>query len=147
MFKYKINRPPHTPLPYGKIVAIKEDEALSGMINGKDASDIEERFYRALSKDKRVTGMEFRFPVISPRSMPGQLEIDFVVQSAGLVYSFQIDGAFAHKGVGKKQDDARKDVLSNAFMRKYNSFPIKRIPGEMLSTQEQANQTVKELIR
>jgi hypothetical protein len=147
MFRYKISKPPAKPVPLGKPVAIKNDETLSGQINGQKASDIEERFARALSKDKRVDGVQFRFPVISPRSMPGMLEIDFVVTSAGLVYAFQVDGEISHKGIGKKMDDARKDVLINTFMRKYNAFPVKRISGDLLSTQEQADQIIRELIR
>jgi hypothetical protein len=147
MFKYKTSRPPVKPVAFGKAMAIKEDESLSGYINGQKASDIEERFYRALSKDKRVDSAQFKYPVISPRNMPGMLEIDFVVTSAGLVYAFQVDGGIAHKGIGKKMDDSRKDVLVNSYMRKYNSFPVKRISGDLLSTQEQANQIVKELIR
>lgn len=149
MFKYKVRKPPSQPLPLGKVNTIPaNNEVLSGYVQGAKASDIEERFARGLSVDKRVDGYQFRFPVISPRNHPGQLEIDFVVQSAGLIYCFQVDGAYAHKGIGKQQDDLRKDVLSNEFMRKkYNAMPIRRIPWSKLTTQEQANFTVRELIR
>lgn len=149
MFKYKVSKPPSKPLPLGKIIKLPtNEEVLSGYVQGAKASDIEERFARALSVDKRVDAYQFRFPVVSPRNMLGQLEIDFVVQSAGYIYSFQVDGQYAHKGIGKQQDDLRKDVISNAYMKKkYNSFPIKRIPWYQLSTQEQANKLIRELIR
>lgn len=148
MFQYKVRKPPSRDLPLGKINTPPDTgELLSGYIQGAKASDIEERFARALSTSKRVDGFKFRFPVISPRNMPGQLEIDFVVQSAGLIYCFQVDGEIAHKGIGKQQDDRRKDVLVNSFMKQYNAFPVKRIPWYRLSTQEQANLLIRELIR
>ena len=149
MFKYKVSKPPSKPLPLWSINKIPDNqEQLSGFIQGAKASDIEERFARALSKDKRVDGYKFRFPVISPRSHPGQLEIDFVVQSAGLIYSFQVDGQYSHAGIGKKQDDHRKDVLVDAYMiKKFNAFPVKRIPWTRLQTQEQADILIRELIR
>ena len=148
MFKYKLSRPPHKPLPYGEPLGKQQqDEVLSGMVQGAKSSDIEERFARALTKEKTIDGYSFRYPVISPRHMPGQLEIDFVVQSGGYIYPFQIDGEIAHKGVGKRQDDARKDILVNQYMKKFSAFPVKRIEGELLSTQEQADRVVRELIR
>ena len=149
MFKYKISKPPSQPLPLGKMIKLPvNEEVLSGYVQGMKSSDIEERFARALSTDKRVDAYQFRFPVISPRNMLGQLEIDFVVQSAGYVYAFQVDGDYAHKGIGKRQDDLRKDTLSNAYIRqKYNAFPIKRIPWTQLGTQDQANKLIRELIR
>lgn len=146
-FRYKVKRPPAKDLPVGAIQRANDGEMLSGYVMGYKASDIEERFARALKNSKRVDGMQFRFPIISPKNMVGQLEIDFVVQSGGLVYSFQVDGEYAHKGIGKKQDDARKDVLANHYMRKYNSFPVKRIPGDKLRSQPEADFVVRELIR
>jgi len=146
-FKYKLNRPPHQPLPFGKPMGKKADELLSGMVMGKKASDIEERFARALVNSKRIDGYNFREAVISPRNMPGQLEVDFVVQSGPTVYAFQIDGEIAHKGIGKKQDDMRKDVMVDLFMKKYNALPVKRINGIFLSDQESADRLVREIIR
>lgn len=147
MFKYKIKRPPAKDLPFGQIRKIKELEYLSGFIFGQKASDIEERFARALNREKRVKEFRFREPIINSRNLPGQLEVDFIATAGASVYVFQVDGEMAHKGYGKKQDDARKDVLVNEFMKRYNAFPVKRIPGEALATQEQADQTVRELIR
>lgn len=147
MFQYKITRPPSKDLPFGQIQKVKKAEYLSGYVFGMKASDIEERFAKALSKEKRVTEFQFRVPVINQRNLPGQLEVDFIATSGASVYVFQVDGEMAHKGYGKKQDDMRKDVLVNQHMKRYNAFPVKRIDGNSLSTQEQADQTVRELIR
>ncbi len=145
-FRYKVRRTPYKPLPFGAINRENNTEILTGVINGAAASDIEERFSRALGRDGRVTGYNFREPVISPRNLPGQLEIDFVVTVGPLVYPFQIDGEYAHKGIGKKMDDARKDELVNEYMKQYAAQPVKRIDGQKLQSQEDADRLVKELL-
>ena len=147
MFQYKIDKPNRIDLPFGKIQKQNAGETLYGFIDNKQASDIEERFYRGLVNTKRTDQILFLYPIISPRSMPGMLEVDFLVSSGAYLYVFQVDGEIAHKGVSKQQDDARKDVIVNEFFKKYNAFPVKRIPGIFLNNQEQANQTVRELIR
>ena len=145
-FKYKIRRIPRKPLPAGNIQQEGPEEILSGYIRGAEASDIEERFARALEAVRHVDNYEFRMPVISGRGLPGQLEIDFVVTLGALVYPFQIDGEYAHKGISKRMDDNRKDVLVNQYMQRYGAKPVMRIDGEKLQTQEMADQLVKELI-
>ena len=146
-FRYKVRRIARKPLPVGTIKHENIDEMLSGYVAGAEASDIEERFSRALSKSERVSGYLFRDPVISPRYLPGQLEVDFVVEADGVVYPFQIDGEFAHKNTSKKMDDARKDGLVNEYLKyKYNAMPVKRIPGYELQTQDDANKLVRELL-
>lgn len=145
-FKYKTRKPAREPEPFGHAMRINDGEELSGFIGYDAASDIEERFYKALSKNEMIQGIEFRVPVISARNLPGQLEVDFVVQVGPQIYVFQVDGEYAHKGESKKADDARKDALVNEYYRQYGAQPVKRINGELLQSQEMANKIVKELI-
>ena len=146
-FKYTVRRIPRKPLPFGQIQVQRTDEGLTGYVDGAAASDIEERFSRSLRGNSEVTGYKFREPVISPRNLPGQLEVDYVVEVNGTVYAFQLDGDFAHKGIGKKMDDARKDELVNAYLKqKYNAMPVKRIPGDQLQTQDDTDRMLKELL-
>lgn len=145
-FRYSVRNKPRKPEPFGQITRDIPGENLSGYINGDKASDIEERFYRALSKDDRVQSVEFRMPVISARNLPGQLEIDFVVTVGPTIIPIQIDGEYAHKGESKKADDARKDALVNEFLRPYGAWPVKRIDGELLKDQDMADKIVRELI-
>lgn len=146
-FKYKVRRKARKPAPFGEQVRAKQDEMLSGYIYGDAASDIEERFARALQKDTRVSGFSFREAVITARNLPGQLEVDFVVSVGPMVYPFQIDGEYAHKGIAKKQDDARKDSLVNEYMMKqYGAQPVIRIDGERLSSQDDADKLVRSLL-
>lgn len=145
-FKYKIPRKDNNHLPFGKPQQQRGDEFLTGVVNGQKASDIEERFARALNRVKK--GFVFRMPIISPRNMLGQLELDFLVIDEPHYYPVQIDGAYAHKAESKQQEDQKKDILIQAFLKKeYNAMPIKRIKGIDLETQEEANLQVQELLR
>lgn len=145
-FKYKIRRIPRKPLAFGKITRANDDEILSGFIYGAEASDIEERFARALNKDTRVAGYSFREPVITARNLPGQLEVDFVVQVGPEIQPYQIDGEYAHKGLSKKQDDARKDAMVNAYYEQYGAKLVRRIDGELLRNQDEADKLVRSLL-
>lgn len=145
-FKYKIPRDNFRPAPFGDIKHEKDDEQLTGAIGGNEASDIEERFARALYKDARVSGFSFREPVISARNLPGQLEVDFLVQSGPELYPIQVDGEYAHKGISKAQDDARKDALVNEYYKQYGAHLVKRIDGELLQNQEDADRLVRSLL-
>jgi hypothetical protein len=146
VFKYKIKRTNHAPVPKGKKTEVSDAEILSGEINGQAASDIEERFYRALRKDPRIDATEFRVPVLHGKGRPGQLEVDFMVYSASEVYAFQVDGEYAHKTATQKQEDAIKDALIDEYLSKNGAKPIVRIDGSKLETQEETDKIVKDLI-
>jgi hypothetical protein len=146
VFKYKIPRKARSDAPAFNAQLQKADEGLTGMVQGSPASDLEERFARALAKDNRVMGYTFREPVISARNLPGQLEVDFVIQSGPLIIPVQIDGEFAHKGQSKKQEDALKDAMVNDYYRQYGASLVKRIDGDLLSDQNAANKLVRELL-
>lgn len=145
-FKYKIPRGSHRPAPAYNAQTPSKDEQLSGIVLGLAASDIEERFARALDRDNRVTGYSFRVPVITGRNLPGQLEVDYVIQTGPVLYLVQIDGEFSHKGQSKRQEDAIKDAIINEFYAKYGASPVQRIDGQLLSTQQEANNLVKDML-
>lgn len=145
-FKYKISRGNNKPAAFGKIKRETADEELTGLIGRDAASDIEERFARALYKDARVSGFSFREPVITARNLPGQLEVDFVVQSGPEIYPIQVDGEYAHKGASKKADDARKDNMVNEYYKQYGARLVQRIDGEKLQNQEDADRLVRSLL-
>jgi hypothetical protein len=146
VFKYKIPRKKRQPAPAYNAQQDIQDEGLTGMVNGEPASDLEERFARALDKDTRVNGYSFREAVISARNLPGQLEVDFVVQVGPMVYPIQVDGEFAHKGTSKKQSDRIKDMEVDEYYKQYGAQPVQRINGDLLSDQDSANKVVRELL-
>ena len=146
VFKYKIPRKVHTPAPAFNVQLQADDEGLTGQIQGYPASDIEERFARALDRDERVSSYTFREAVIAGRNLPGQLEVDFMIQTGAIVKPVQVDGEFAHKGLSKKEEDAMKDELINKFLSKYGAARVQRIDGEKLSDQRKANDLVRDLL-
>jgi hypothetical protein len=146
VFKYKIPRKARLEEPAYNAQTEAHDEGLTGQVQGIAASDIEERFARALSKDSRVTSYLFREPVISRRNLPGQLEVDFVVLAGPLVIPIQIDGEYAHKGAAKKQEDALKDAMVNDFYKQYGANLVVRINGDLLFDQSNTNKIVRDLL-
>ena len=145
MFKYKIPRQRIEPERLGKPNKQGDGEYLSGYVNGLKASDIEERF--AIALRKKGKDFAFRVPVISPRHMLGQLELDFLIMDVPFYYPVQIDGSYAHKNESKQQEDMKKDILVEAYLKKqFNVMPIKRIKGIELETQEQANLKVEDML-
>lgn len=146
--KYKINKVPVREMPFGEPNIVKNDESLTGWVNGKKASDIEERFARALSSNERVDGFVFIFPVVSPQNMVGQLELDFLIQAGAFYYPVQIDGTYAHKNASKQSEDMVKDrIIWEHLKASYSVMPVVRIKGIALETQEEANLQVEMLIR
>ncbi len=83
-------------------------EILSGNVQGMKASAAEERAVRAISKNKKVDGYEFRRALLAPRNTPGFKELDLLVSSKGINYAFEIDSPFTHR------NKERSDVLHDA---------------------------------
>ena len=139
-FRYKLRpRPPKQPL--NRLAGTSNDERLTGFVKGKEASDLEERFARALDAE----GKEYQFEVevTPPTSIPGQEnQIDFLVEE---IYPVEIDGGIAHKGAAQKANDLLRDAILNDYLSGFGWFPIERIPGHKLETQEATATIVKEL--
>ena len=141
---YRFPKPPRIDdFPMNRIQKLSDDvEELSGEVDGVPASDIEERFARALIK--AGLPFEFRKPVLAPRNMPGSYEIDFLVYKDGLEYPVQIDGEYAHKSAEQRAKDQLKDmVLNNAKRGEFE--PVTRVEYTKLDTQEVADNTVEEM--
>jgi len=127
-----------------RITTPKQDEGLTGYIGDWEASDIEERFGRALAK----AGLSFSFRehFFGPsRTTPGAVEVDFLVQIGGEVYPIFIDGEFAHKTQAQRDNDKIKDARFDDYARRFGAYPSQRIAGDVLETQEQADMLVKEM--
>jgi len=138
-YRYKLApRPPVQPL--NRLAGTSEDERLTGFVHGKEASDLEERFARAL--DGAGKSFSFEVEIQGPTTIPGQEnQIDFVVDD---IYPFEVDGSFTHKTAEQKAHDALRDAFLNDYLKQYGWHPIDRISGDKLETQEQADQIVRE---
>jgi len=141
-FQYKKPRRPPRPEP----ISIQRDTALeqfTGEIQGMPASDIEERFARALAKNGRVRGYQFRAAYVAGRNMPGEVEVDFVVDTGAITPVF-VDGEFAHKSGAQREEDRVKTAILDDLL--YGAAqPAVRISFEQLESQEEADRTVTEL--
>lgn len=142
-YKYKIPRPSTTIRRLDRVRAPVEGEDFVGELQGMPSSDIEERFARAL--DKRQKAYDFRTAYVAGRNLPGEIELDFAVYEGSLMYPIQIDGAFAHKSASQKSEDSAKDAILDDKLRGTGAFPVRRIPGDQLDTQEMTDAIVKEL--
>lgn len=145
-FKYRPpfrGRQPYQPV--NRAVAEPADEELTGLITdasgrAQQASDIEERFARALDKNNRVRSYIFRRTFIAPMNIAGSVEVDFLVE-AGDTTPVQIDGDFAHKTAEAKAHDAVQDARLDEHLRATGeaSRPTVRVPGSDLENQDEAD--------
>jgi len=141
-FQYKVRKNLPDPGKVDRVQPDKLQETFTGELQGMKASDIEERFARALNK--RNIGYEFRVAYIAGRNLPGEVELDFAVSQGSQIFPVQIDGEFAHKSASQKSEDAMKDAILNQRLEGM-ARPVIRIPGAELETQEMTDRKVKEL--
>ncbi len=142
---YKFKKPRAVKLlPLNRLKGTSADEVLGGVVQGQAASDLEERFAKALDNlGDAIQGYEFRVPYIQGRNMPGEIEVDYVVYTP-FPQPIQIDGAFAHKSAEQRADDLYSDAVLNDHLRGV-AMPVIRIKDNELQTQEDANQRAREI--
>jgi hypothetical protein len=141
-YRYKRPRPKRPDAP--SFPNLKEDEGLTGMVMGKDASDLEERFARALNTYS--LDFAFQFFVETAHSLPYQeKQVDFVVYS-GQPEPWEVDGEFTHKSAEQREYDRARDALVDESLKDRGFAPVQRITEEYLVNQEAANLFVAEHI-
>ena len=145
-FRYRVKKKRAVKEPkatYPQPVA--EVEVLTGKVQNKDATDIEERMARAL--DKQGIAYEFQTSFIAQMSLPGEIRLDFLVFHDGLYYPIQADGEYAHKSATQKARDRDRDAVLNK--RLYGlAQPVTRVPSDEypfdLQDQDNADSFVRE---
>jgi len=121
----------------------KEDEGLTGFVHGVEASDLEERYARALEGFGKE--FQFQYEVYTAYTLPGeQKKVDFLVND-GQYYPEEVDAAFTHKTAEQQSYDRIRDAVIDEHLSKYGFQPIKRVDGDRLQTQEATNTVVSEL--
>jgi len=144
VYRYPIPRPKRPPVSRGARPPLKEQELLTKSVQGEPASDLEERYARALAKNKRVMWYTFRVPLMAPAGFPGSIDLDFMVFT-GSYYPKQIDGQFAHKSAAQRARDAENDAtLDDYLYRNMGAHPVERIPFYKLESQESADRLIME---
>lgn len=147
-FQFKLSRPRRLE-KVGRTDRLRPegagDEGFVGELQGYKASDIEERFARAL--DKRRLGYAFRTVYFGKRNQTGSVELDFEVSEGGLMYPIQIDGSFAHKSGAQRDEDRMKDAMLDNVLRGRAAASVRRVAGHLLESQEEAEAAVREIFR
>ncbi len=116
-------------------------ENLSGWVNGMEASDIEERFSKALRRIRK--DFNFRVNFRTAVSVPGEdKEIDFLVDRGGQFQAVEVDGEIGHKTSSQQGKDQLREILLNEALERQNILPIMRVPWWQLDTQDKANDFV-----
>ena len=140
-YRYKKTRAKRPEAP--SFPSFKEDEGLTGTVLGKDASDLEERFARALN----TYGVDFvfQFFVETAHSLPYQeKQVDFVVYS-GQPEPVEIDGLWVHKTQAQREYDRERDAQVDEALAPHGFAPLRRIrdaDAALLATQDGANGVV-----
>jgi hypothetical protein len=141
-YRYKRPRPKRPEAP--SFPTPKEDEGLTGMVMGKDASDLEERFARALNAHN--VDFVFQYFVETAHTLPHQeKQVDFVVYS-GQPEPWEVDGAWIHKSAEQREYDRARDAQVDEALRPHGFAPVQRITEEYLVNQDAANLFVAEWI-
>ncbi len=145
-YKLKVAKSPRVEdAPLNRVDIPSEDEGLTGFIGEWEASDIEERFGRALGKNNN--NFSFREHFFGPtRTTPGAIEVDFLVWVGSMCYPVFTDGEYAHKSQEQRANDKIKDAIFDEYGMRIGLQPSVRIPGTELETQEEADLKVKEML-
>jgi hypothetical protein len=145
-YRYPISENSSLPLLLSRVEKLstsKDPIPLTGWVQGRRASDLEERFARALIQ----AGLSFTFQeqVTLAGMIPGQEKrVDFMVL-CGMPCPVEIDGPIAHQTAGQKGADLVREILLNhAFLRR-GIQQIRRVKWWRLESQQMANRQVREM--
>ena len=142
-FKYRVPRVQRVDVPASPRTPA-EEEGLTGFVLGKEASDLEERFARALNTYN--IDFAFQISVETAVTLPQQeKEVDFMVY-AGQPQPLEVDGNFTHKSAEQKEYDRERDAQIDATLRPFGYLPVGRVTEEHLGNQDGANMFVAEFI-
>jgi len=145
-FQYLLPRVRRAPSALNRLPEIgplKDPHPLTGRVQGQAASDLEERFARALSRTD--LGYQFQVRVRTVGGVPGQEKrIDFIVED-GPGCPVEIDGPFAHHTAAQQGADLVREILLNEALRRRGMLPIRRVKWWQLETQALANRLVTEI--
>lgn len=139
-FRYgRISRPKRANI-YGEVSQPNDDEGLTGFVQGKPASDLEERIARALYKRRKR--FEFQVEVFTRLSRPDDgRNVDFIVDG---VQPVEPDGFIGHyRTISQKGNDYVRELQLNEAFRKMGLRPLIRVPYFKLQTQEMTDRWVR----
>jgi len=140
---YKIPKPrPADRQDLDRFQVTPEGEGLTGFVKGMSASDLEERYARAL--DQRKLPYVFQYEVQTAYSLPSEERmVDFIVEF-GLRWPVEIDAEFTHKSAEQRAEDLIRDGMIDEALQGEGFGKLQRVPEWRVITQEAADVTVRE---
>lgn len=145
MYKYKIRKTPKFEPTKTRVNTERSLENLTGFVNGKKASDLEERFARALPKNPHVRGFDFQVSYVAGRFVPGEISVDFVVYANSLIYLVFIDGEYAHKTIEQREEDKVKRNIVYDHLRGTGVQPPITVPFDDIPDAKATERVVNDL--
>ncbi len=122
----------------------REEEGLTGIVQGERASAEEERLYEGfINADVDSEDIVFQPSYITDRNLPGEIRPDFLLY-LGILLIVYVDGGFWHD----TQEQQNKDSVQAAIlMQELNGRGlVERVKGELLQTQEDADAEARKLV-
>ena len=143
-FKYKLSRTPAQITPAPSLPKVNAEELLIGFVHGKRASDLEERFARAL--DESRLQFIFQYPVYGAYQIPGEEnKIDFMVFDGPVLIPVEPRGGFIHESPSKKALDGRRTQILNEALARQGIREIIQLDFDEPRDLDSARQLVREL--
>ena len=146
-FKYRTSRTRRLARTGTKPQLAKEDEELTGFVQGKRATEPEERWYRAALKNRAILQTTFQINMGSP-GLQGQRQLDFLHRTVFGWRAVEVDGAaFVHKGESKRARDRLRDIQRIEGLRKMSIrvLEIEHVTDDRLQTQADSDKRAKEV--
>lgn len=126
-----------------KQTSVEQDE-LSGTVHGKKASDIEERFAKAL--DRAGISYGFQYFVETEYTLPdNEKQVDFVVYHNNRKYPVEIYGSYFHSSSGDMLRDMERERQLNDRFRAWGWEDLQTVWDYELFDMTAAQETVRRL--
>lgn len=143
-FQFKRAKVPLAPGILRPAQPAASEDGLTGSVHGKDASDIEEYFAKAL--DKFGISYTFQRPVQTDYSLPDQdKQVDFVVYHNNRVYPVELYGSYFHTSAGDMIKDMERERQLNEVFRRWGWEDLQVVWDYEAFDAKQAELTVRRM--
>jgi hypothetical protein len=132
------------------IYFVNEGETLSGYVQGKSASDIEERTAIALSKLQIPFTFQARINPMAgltgtKSNVLGEVEIDFLCEYLNKLWPINVQGEISHFFASWQADrDVKKKLKIDASLSPFGANELIQVPFTKLTTQDAADRFYRE---
>lgn len=141
-FKWKVVRPTRPDRPLNRLEPEPEKEALTGLVMGEKASDLEERLYGALVAKFGAQNVEFQPSYLGMRNL-SEVRPDFAIHGGPKIIIIFADDRFTHGTAKTKEHDKLQDARLMQEMGGEIEIPV-HIDDRELDSKEAARKAVED---